>query len=631
MSTYGDDAADPTGAAVVPDQADESGTTTARVIPRPTAESLTTAGLPAALDRLRAAVREITYPLPLPSAEAARQVANAIVTQLDSYLLPRLARMDAPLLVVVGGSTGAGKSTLVNSLARARVSSAGVLRPTTRYPILVGNPTDITWFHSGALLPGLARAGEAGEEPGGMEVVAAPALDAGVAFLDTPDIDTVVDANRALATQLLTGADLWLFVTTAARYADAVPWELLHTARARGTVIMLVLNRVPPEAIDEVPAHLSELLAANDLATAPVFVVPESDVDGQGLLPEPAIAAIREWFGRLAADPASRESVVRQTLDGALAALTPAVTGLADAVDDQVAAARDLRERVASAYRGGQRDVDQILRDGQLFRADLLARWQEFVDAGDLFRAVESRGGQLRDRVVAALTGRARPERRLREALETQLVTLLQNTAADAAERAYASWQVHPAGSALLTPELARPSDDLPDRARRVAQDWQRDVLDILRGESGPGAGTATPPIGLTLMVAALASTAPAPQETTAPPIDAAAPEPSPTDGTAVTDGRTTLAAESVLRAIVGDQTAQTVISASRERLLTRVAALLDDEAQRYLARLAEAGVADDASAVADRLRSAVAEVEAARRAARLTDGAALVLPGTPS
>jgi len=86
-----------------------------------------------------------------------------------------------------------------------------------------------------------------------------------------------------------------------------------------------------------------------------------------------------------------------------------------------------------------------------------------------------------------------------------------------------------------------------------------------------------------------------------------------------------------VLRAIVGDQTAQTVISASRERLLTRVAALLDDEAQRYLARLAEAGVADDASAVADRLRSAVAEVEAARRAARLTDGAALVLPGTPS
>ena len=35
--------------------------------------------------------------------------------------------MDAPLLMVVGGSTGAGKSTLVNSLVGAPVSPAGVL------------------------------------------------------------------------------------------------------------------------------------------------------------------------------------------------------------------------------------------------------------------------------------------------------------------------------------------------------------------------------------------------------------------------------------------------------------------------------------------------------------------------
>ena len=179
----------------------------------------------------------------------------------------------------------------------------------------------------------------------------------GLAFLDAPDIDSVVDANRQLAAQLLAAADLWLFVTTAARYADAVPWELLRTARLRGTVIALVLDRVPPEAADEVArAPAARCWPRNDLAAAPLFVLPETDVDGQGLLPERVIAPLRDWFARLAADADARAAVVRQTLDGALAALGPAVDGLADAADDQAAAADALRERVRGAYRAAARD-----------------------------------------------------------------------------------------------------------------------------------------------------------------------------------------------------------------------------------------------------------------------------------
>ena len=77
-----------------------------------------------------------------------------------------------------------------------------------------------------------------------------------MALLDSPDIDSVVEANRALSRQLLAAADAWLFVTTAARYADAVPWELLQAARDRGTALSLVLDRVPPEAVEEVGRHL---------------------------------------------------------------------------------------------------------------------------------------------------------------------------------------------------------------------------------------------------------------------------------------------------------------------------------------------------------------------------------------
>jgi hypothetical protein len=50
-------------------------------------------------------------------------------------------------------------------------------------------------------------------------------IPAGLALLDAPDIDSVVVENRQLAAQLLAAADLWLFVTSAARYADAVPWS----------------------------------------------------------------------------------------------------------------------------------------------------------------------------------------------------------------------------------------------------------------------------------------------------------------------------------------------------------------------------------------------------------------------
>ena len=48
-----------------------------------------------------------------------------------------------------------------------------------------------------------------------------------------------------LAAQLLAAADLWLFVTTANRYADAVPWALLDGAAARDITVAVVLNRVP--------------------------------------------------------------------------------------------------------------------------------------------------------------------------------------------------------------------------------------------------------------------------------------------------------------------------------------------------------------------------------------------------
>ena len=86
----------------------------------------------------------------------ARTARNA-VAQLDDYILPRYRSLDAPLLAVVGGSTGAGKSTLVNALVGHPVTRSGAIRPTTRQPILLHHPADAGWFEGQRVLPTLSR------------------------------------------------------------------------------------------------------------------------------------------------------------------------------------------------------------------------------------------------------------------------------------------------------------------------------------------------------------------------------------------------------------------------------------------------------------------------------------------
>ncbi|WP_210479186.1 GTPase domain-containing protein [Naasia sp. SYSU D00948] len=560
------------------------------------------APLLSAVGRLRDALDQATLPLDLPASRAARPIRTRLLDQLDDYILPRLSSIDAPLLAVVGGSTGAGKSTLVNSLVGREVTQPGVLRPTTRSPVLIHHPADADWFLDQRILPGLARvtgASTADSGTGSVRLVATDAIGRGLAILDAPDIDSVVAANRDLAAQLLAAADLWIFVTTAARYADAVPWDLLREAGERGTSVAIVLDRVPAEAMDEIRTHLAEMLRDQGFEQAPIFAIAESRLE-QGLLPRDQAAAIRGWLGGLAGDAQARAAVVRQTLQGALESLDARVASLVAASIEQSAAARELTEAARRAYDDALVQVRDGMQDGTLLRGEVLARWQEFVGTGEFFRQVESTVSRLRDRVTSFFKGEPPKTEVLGEALQSSAALLVSNHAELAATAAARAWRSLPGGEQLLAihPALGRASPGLDARIERLVRDWQGDIFDMVREEGKDRRVTArlmaygVNGLGVVLMLVAFASTA----------------------GLALIEvgiaGGTAVAGQKLLEAIFGDQAVRELAQKARERLIERVADVYADELDRFEDAVEGVGVSPDQS---EALATAAAAVQAAR------------------
>jgi hypothetical protein len=550
-----------------------------------------------AVGRLRDELSAVRLELEVPGAADARRTRNDLVAQADDYLLPRLGQMDAPVLMVVGGSTGAGKSTLVNSLVGSVVSPAGVLRPTTRAPVLVCHPDDLRWFDGDRILPHVPRETGGSAAPGTLRLVTHEALPAGLALLDAPDIDSVLAENRALANQLLTAADGWLFVTTALRYADAVPWEFLRAARDRGTAMSVVLNRVPADAEREVTSHLSEMMREQNL-DADLLVVPEVALEDE-LIPRGALAPVRRWLDGLAADAQARAELIRRTLTGALASL-PARAGTVErAVADQLAAAAELRAEVDLAYAVARREVEDALRSGSLLRGEVLARWHDVVGTGDVMRALQSRIGTARDRLKSIITGKPGADEELRVAVEHRLEAVLRAAGERAAERVARAWQEGVAGRALLeaTPGLDRAGDRLRADTEEQVRAWQAFVMELVRREgeakrtSARLASLGVNGAGLTVMLGVFASTGGL------------------TGLELVVAGGTSALGQKVLEAIFGDQAVRELAAEARRNLIERADEILRADSARFDALIE--GAATEAEGFA-RLHAAI---DAVRRA----------------
>jgi energy-coupling factor transporter ATP-binding protein EcfA2 len=483
--------------------------------------------LEAALIGLRKPVVSVPLLLAAPQVEAARAERLKLLSQIDDYLLPRLRQSGAPILVALVGSTGAGKSTLLNTLVGRQVSATGIRRPTTNSPVLACHPNDMRWFAENVFLPTLPRVRQQGLAMPGRDgllvLAAAEGMPEGVAVLDTPDIDSVVKAHRDFAHQFLDASDLWLFVTTARRYADAAVWEMLKDARNRGAALAIALSRVPVPATQELSAHFDAMLDANGLQEVRRFIIPETVVTEAQLPPQMA-APIKEYLSDTARRDDRRVAVLTQTMSGVLDTFRDRVPALADQASAQLAIRQELSEGVEIAYAAELEDFDEATRNGSLLRGEVLARWQDFAGTGDLLKTLQLRRGR-------GQAGKARRHRlpararALRAALEVSLESLIAAAAGRAAEQAVAAWQENPAGAALLDLEpgtapagsespvgetdfvataladlgvldasaraelaspatLSRASADLGERARQAVSSWQDHVLEVVRAEN---------------------------------------------------------------------------------------------------------------------------------------------------
>jgi hypothetical protein len=448
--------------------------------------------LEAALLGLRHPIVTVPLLLEVPGVAEARAERHKLLSQIDDYLLPRLRQSGAPILVALVGSTGAGKSTLVNTIVGKQVSATGIRRPTTNSPVLACHPNDIGWFAENVFLPTLPRVRQQGlAMPGrdGLLVLAAcEGMPEGVALLDTPDIDSVVEAHHEFAHQFLDASDLWLFVTTARRYADAAVWEMLKDARDRGAALAVTLSRVPPGAAPQLSAHFDAMLEANGLSDVRRFIIPETVIT-EARLPERLAEPVKQWLADTAKREDRRVAVLTQTMSGVLDTFRNRVPALAEQVTAQLAVRHELRDLAGEAYDLSLTEFDEATRNGSLLSGEVLARWQDFAGTGDLLRAlqVRRRAGQAaksRNQRLPASAGA------LKAALRAGLESLVFAVADRAAERAVSSWQRHPTGAAVLAELGAGPHLRRDGTAESSEADYLASALADLGLDSGANAAS---------------------------------------------------------------------------------------------------------------------------------------------
>ena len=447
------------------------------------------AALRASLDVLVERVESTSFDLPSVEQSKRETLRNDLAWTIREYLLPRLSDLEAPLLAVVIGSTGSGKSTLVNSLAQERISDPGPIRPTTRVPVIWTHPDHAQRYEEG-FLTGYSTAVDAVRR---LRIVTSNHdLLNGVTVLDAPDFDSVVEGHREMVDDLLAVADLTVFVTSAQRYADAVPWEFLERARRRRLPIIFVLNRLPSEGADEVVddyrRRLSERKILSQAESQTILRIPEQPIRAEhGGLPPESVGTLVATMEAMS-DPERRRQVVISATKGSVHDAVDRAVELAIEVEDEVRQVDALRMAARRAYKTQAAEIAESLRGGTLIRGEVLRRWQDFLGTGELLKVLTEGAGRVR-RWATRVFGGTRKVEEINDEAGDEIVAAVVRRADLAAGGTAAAWELDEAGRVLLAStdrRLWHHDPETPDRARTAIEDWIATLSELIV-EQGAG------------------------------------------------------------------------------------------------------------------------------------------------
>jgi energy-coupling factor transporter ATP-binding protein EcfA2 len=539
-----------------------------------------------------------------PASDAARNRAMQLRDHVAGHLRTRSESLDAPVVVLLLGPTGAGKSTLFNTIAGRALSATGVLRPTTRHAVVLAHPDDRAEIDRGALRA-IPRER--------MQPASDPQIPRGLVLVDAPDIDSIEHSNRELADRLVEAADLAIFVTTATRYADRVPWLVLERVRERGLPLVVVVNRLPTDAPDraEVLDDVARLLrdagfeassGRDDDAVAAVEVV---GVDEGRLAPDStsferaAVARVLDRIEALRSDLDRRRALAARALAGAIGGVGPLVERIADDVAHEAIDAASLRRSVTETYGREAADLREELRRGRFLRDEALRHWQAYVGADDITRLFSRGIGAIRGAVMSVFRPTTAPIAEVRQATADDLVTIARLHANEAARRTATAWADEPRVAAAIAdrPDLWSASPDFDRRLRERLDEWIASIVgDIAATGEGKrrlarGASVGVNAIGVGVMLATFIHTA----GLTGAEVGIAA-------GTAFLN-------QKLLGAFFGEAAMVELIGRARARLEESLGRTFDEERARFEALVAPP---DDLDRLVADLRAAAVDARAA-------------------
>jgi GTP-binding protein EngB required for normal cell division len=288
--------------------------------------------------------------LPAPSVVQARAVADR--AQARRGLSEELT------VVAFAGSTGAGKSTLFNSIVGEEVAKAGVLRPTTAEPLAA------IWRETPETVALLEWLGVPRWH------IAADGSDAlaDLVLVDLPDHDSTSTAHRAYVDHFVERVDLMVWVLDPQKYADALVHEqYLRRFSRHDDVTVVVLNqvdRLPVADAEQCLAHLRRLVAEDGLSDAVVLGTSNRSGEGLAALAERILTAVssrRTAVARLAADVATAADGLSQAAEDPGTPVAGIKAGDLDRLTDALTEAAGAPVIAAAIEKSSQLKASQVV------------------------------------------------------------------------------------------------------------------------------------------------------------------------------------------------------------------------------------------------------------------------------